>query len=158
MKRPTGPLNRPGALDDVLGAPVEQLPILTLIGGAAATGAAVGAVEGGILGGALGSVLPGPGTTAGIVTGAGTGAVVGSRSAAAIAVFKLEASLAFAEFQSLTDEEGKPLSEEEIASLPSAPVVGALAPDFTILDVKANSFTLSESLGNPTALMFFHSW
>lgn len=50
------------------------------------------------------------------------------------------------------------LTEEEIAALPAAPVVGANAPDFTILDVNDNSFTLSEALGNPTALMFFHTW
>ena len=39
------------------------------------------------------------------------------------------------------------LSDEEIAALPAAPVVGARAPDFTILDVEDNSFTLSEVLG-----------
>ena len=50
------------------------------------------------------------------------------------------------------------LSAEEIAALPAAPVVGALAPDFTILDVEDNPFTLSDALGNPTAIMFFHSW
>ncbi len=50
------------------------------------------------------------------------------------------------------------LSDEEIAALPAAPVVGANAPDFTILDVDDNSFTLSEALGNPTAIMFFHTW
>ena len=50
------------------------------------------------------------------------------------------------------------LSAEEIAALPSAPVVGAQAPDFTILDVEDNSFTLSDVLGKPTAIMFFHSW
>jgi len=50
------------------------------------------------------------------------------------------------------------LTKEEIAALPAAPVVGANAPDFTILDVDDNSFTLSEALGKPTALMFFHTW
>jgi len=50
------------------------------------------------------------------------------------------------------------LSEQEIAALPVAPVIGANAPDFTILDVEDNSFTLSNELGNPTAIMFFHSW
>ncbi len=50
------------------------------------------------------------------------------------------------------------LSDEEIAALPAAPVVGANAPDFTILDVDDKSFTLSEALGNPTAIMFFHTW
>ena len=50
------------------------------------------------------------------------------------------------------------LSPEEIAALPAAPVIGAHAPDFTILDVEDNSFTLSDVLGNPTAIMFFHSW
>ena len=50
------------------------------------------------------------------------------------------------------------LSEQEIAVLPAAPVIGAQAPDFTILDVNDNSFTLSEAVGKPTALMFFHTW
>jgi len=50
------------------------------------------------------------------------------------------------------------LSEQEIAVLPAAPVIGAKAPDFTILDVNDNSFTLSAALGKPTALMFFHTW
>jgi len=50
------------------------------------------------------------------------------------------------------------LSDEEIAALPAAPRVGARAPDFTILDVEDNSFTLSEVLGKPTAIMFFHTW
>ncbi len=50
------------------------------------------------------------------------------------------------------------LSNDEIAALPVAPVIGANAPDFTILDVEDNSFTLSDELGNPTAIMFFHSW
>ena len=50
------------------------------------------------------------------------------------------------------------LSEQEIAVLPAAPVIGAKAPDFTILDVNDNSFTLSEALGKPTALMFFPTW
>jgi len=50
------------------------------------------------------------------------------------------------------------LSEQEIAVLPAAPVIGAKAPDFTILDVNDNSFTLSEAVGKPTALMFFHTW
>ena len=50
------------------------------------------------------------------------------------------------------------LSQQEIAALPAAPVIGANAPDFTISDVDDNPFTLSEALGNPTAIMFFHSW
>ena len=50
------------------------------------------------------------------------------------------------------------LSTDEIAALPVAPVIGANAPDFTILDVEDNSFTLNDELGNPTAIMFFHSW
>ncbi len=50
------------------------------------------------------------------------------------------------------------LSEQEIAVLPAAPVIGAKAPDFTILDVNDNSFTLSAALGKPTALMFLHTW
>ncbi len=50
------------------------------------------------------------------------------------------------------------LSNEEIAALPAAPIIGANAPDFTLLDVEDKSFTLSDELGNPTAIMFFHSW
>ncbi|MFQ5922563.1 MAG: peroxiredoxin family protein [Anaerolineales bacterium] len=50
------------------------------------------------------------------------------------------------------------LSEEELAALPPAPQRGAPAPDFTIADIDGNAFTLSEALGKPTALMFFHTW
>ena len=50
------------------------------------------------------------------------------------------------------------LSEEKLAELPPAPERGAPAPDFTISDVDGNPFTLSEALGKPTALMFFHTW
>ena len=50
------------------------------------------------------------------------------------------------------------LSDEAIAALPAAPIIGANAPDFTLLDVEDKSFTLSDELGNPTAIMFFHSW
>ena len=50
------------------------------------------------------------------------------------------------------------LSEEELAELPPAPERGKPAPDFTISDIDGDSFTLSESLGKPTALMFFHTW
>ena len=50
------------------------------------------------------------------------------------------------------------LSEDELAEIPPAPERGAPAPDFTILDIDGESFTLSESLGTPTALMFFHTW
>lgn len=125
MAEPTGPLRRPGALDDILGAPLEQIPILGFIVGAGATGAAVGAVEGAVVGGLLGSVLPGPGTLAGASAGAVSGATIGSRAGAPIGVFKLEASAAYAEFQGLVDEEtGQPLSKEEIAA--GAVVVGSI--------------------------------
>ncbi len=58
----------------------------------------------------------------------------------------------------LKDPLSRFLSEEELAQLPAAPVRGAPAPDFTILDVDGNSFTLSEAIGRPTAIMFFHTW
>ena len=50
------------------------------------------------------------------------------------------------------------LSEDELAELPPAPERGKLAPDFTISNLDGDSFTLSEALGKPTALMFFHTW
>jgi hypothetical protein len=43
----------------------------------------------------------------------------------------------------LKDPLARFLSEDELAELPPAP---------------ANSFTLSKSLGKPTAIMFFHTW
>lgn len=58
----------------------------------------------------------------------------------------------------LKDPLSRFLSEEQLAELPPAPERGASAPDFTISDIDGNSFTLSESLGTPTALMFFHTW
>jgi len=58
----------------------------------------------------------------------------------------------------LRDPLSRFLSEDELAELPPAPERGAPAPNFTISDIDGNSFTLSESLGTPTALMFFHTW
>ena len=58
----------------------------------------------------------------------------------------------------LKDPLSRFLSEDELAEIPPAPVRGEPAPDFTISDIDGNSFTLSESLGKPTALMFFHTW
>jgi len=58
----------------------------------------------------------------------------------------------------LKDPLSRFLSAEELAELPAAPERGALAPDFTISDIDGDTFTLSESLGKPTALMFFHTW
>lgn len=50
------------------------------------------------------------------------------------------------------------LSDEELAALPTAPEIGARVPDFTISDVEGSSVSLSEFLGKPIAIMFFHSW
>ena len=58
----------------------------------------------------------------------------------------------------LQDPLSRFLSDEQLAELPPAPKRGEPAPDFTISDIDGNSFTLSESLGKPTALMFFHTW
>ncbi len=58
----------------------------------------------------------------------------------------------------LKDPLSRFLSEDELAELPPAPERGAPAPDFTISDVDGNSFSLSEAIGKPTALMFFHTW
>ena len=58
----------------------------------------------------------------------------------------------------LKDPLSRFLSEDELAELPPAPERGAPAPNFTISDIDGNSFTLSDSLGKPTALMFFHTW
>ena len=58
----------------------------------------------------------------------------------------------------LKDPLSRFLSDEELAELPAAPERGAPAPDFTISDVDGSSFTLSEAIGKPTAIMFFHTW
>ncbi|MFQ5942423.1 MAG: peroxiredoxin family protein [Anaerolineales bacterium] len=58
----------------------------------------------------------------------------------------------------LKDPLSRFLSEEELAEIPPAPERGAPAPDFTVSDVDGNPFTLSEALGKPTAIMFFHTW
>ena len=50
------------------------------------------------------------------------------------------------------------LSDEQVDALRTAPEVGARAPDFTISDVEGTSSSLSDYLGKPIALMFFHSW
>jgi cytochrome oxidase Cu insertion factor (SCO1/SenC/PrrC family) len=58
----------------------------------------------------------------------------------------------------LKDPLSRFLSDEELAELPPAPERGAPAPDFTISDIDGKSFTLSEAIGKPTAIMFFHTW
>ena len=50
------------------------------------------------------------------------------------------------------------LSDTELALLPSAPEVGALAPDFDLVDADGASFSLTNTRGKPVVLMFFHTW
>ena len=48
--------------------------------------------------------------------------------------------------------------DEEIASLPVEPRVGALAPDFTLSDMSGNEVSLSDYRGQPVVVSFFHTW
>lgn len=50
------------------------------------------------------------------------------------------------------------LSDEEVASLPTAPEIGARAPDFTVADSNGISRSMSEFLGKPIAVVLFHTW
>ena len=44
------------------------------------------------------------------------------------------------------------------ASLPIAPNIDALAPDFTLADINGNEVSLSDYRGKPIVVTFFHTW
>jgi cytochrome oxidase Cu insertion factor (SCO1/SenC/PrrC family) len=45
-----------------------------------------------------------------------------------------------------------------LASLPVAPQVGAMAPDFTLRDTDGNQVSLSDYRGRPVVVNFFHTY
>lgn len=116
QSRPIGPTRRAGVLDDILGAPLEQLPVLARTAKGALSGSVLGAGLGAGAGAALGGVGAGPGALLGIPAGAKAGS--------ALSAFIVESGNAFAEFQGITDENGQPIDEQTAAA--GAVVVGAI--------------------------------
>ena len=51
-----------------------------------------------------------------------------------------------------------PQAEADVAALPVAPEVGALAPDFELSGVDGNLVRLSDFRGQPVVLNFMHTW
>lgn len=51
-----------------------------------------------------------------------------------------------------------PQAEADVAALPVAPEVGALAPDFELSGVDGNMVRLSDFRGQPVVLNFMHTW
>ena len=61
-----------------------------------------------------------------------------------------------------TEETTKPLPAAEmqpvLSSVSVAPKVGALAPNFTLVDITGNQISLSDYRGKPVVVSFFHTW
>lgn len=107
-----------GFVEEIPGAVAQQLPILARSIFGKVKGAAVGA---------------GVGAAAGVVTRTGsapikTGALLGWRYGAAIEAGKLEASLAYLDYEQIRDEQGRPLDRETVlgAAVVAGIVNGAL--------------------------------
>ncbi len=132
-----------GFFEGIPGAVANQLPIFaqTLLG--KVKGAAVGGVVGGTAGavtgggaaliaGQAGPQIAAPeeavtvpaAAAAGAVTGARAGAIAGWRYGAAIEAGRMEASLAYLDFEELKDENGVPLGRD--VALAAAGVVGVV--------------------------------
>jgi hypothetical protein len=122
--RELGPTRRAGIMDDILGAPLEQLPILASIGGSALAGGVAGGAGGAVVGGIGGALAGGVGAVPGAVAGAATGFTLGLKPGSAAGAFLLESGNAFAEFSDLTDAAGQPLPEDAVAA--AAVTVGAI--------------------------------
>ena len=73
-----------------------------------------------------------------------------------IGLILIVVALSFGTFQE--EESSPPLSDEEIAALPAAPVIGARAPDFDLEDITGQPVSLNHFQGKPIVMMFFHSW
>lgn len=52
----------------------------------------------------------------------------------------------------------QPVVENTAPDLPVAPEVGALAPDFTLVDTAGNQVSLADFKGKPAVVTFFHTW
>lgn len=122
-----------GFFEQIPGAVANQIPILarTLQSQAAglAGGAAVGALGGAVGGAAVGGVAGGPagilpGAGVGAMQGARAGALVGWRMGAAVSAAKMEASLAYLEYEQIKDESGSPIAPAEARG--AALFVGAI--------------------------------
>ena len=61
-----------------------------------------------------------------------------------------------------TEETAKPLPAAEmqpvLSSVSVAPKVGALAPNFDLVDITGNQISLSDYRGKPVIVSFFHTW
>lgn len=129
-----------GFFEQIPGAVANQLPILaTTLGAQAAgavaggaTGAVGGAAGGAAVGAVVGATAGGVGALPGAAAGAGVGAVQGGRAGAlagwrlgaALSAAKLEASLAFLEYEEIRNDDGTPLDPSEARG--AALVVGAI--------------------------------
>jgi cytochrome oxidase Cu insertion factor (SCO1/SenC/PrrC family) len=60
------------------------------------------------------------------------------------------------------EETTKPLPAEEmqfvVSSVSGAPKVGALAPNFNLVDITGKQISLSDYRGKPVVVSFFHTW
>lgn len=125
--RPQAQAEREGMLDDILGAPLEQVPILARLAGGALLGGAGGAA----IGAGAGSLLPGAGT----IAGAGIGFTLGAKAGSAYSAFWIEAGNAYQEFGQLADENGEPIPENVKAA--GATVVGAINAGMELVGFQA---------------------
>lgn len=105
-----------GFFEQIPGMVAQQAPIL----GRTLAGKAKDAALGGAAGAAAGSVVPAVGTA----TGAITGATIGWKYGAALEAGKMEAALAFLDYEKLKDEHGQPLDRTTVVGL--AGMVGVI--------------------------------
>lgn len=140
QSEPVGPTERDGWLDDILGAPLEQLPILANTIGASVAGGAVGAVPGAALGALAGAPAGGVGAVPGALGGAATGFTIGAKAGSALSVFKLESAAAFAEFRGQKDVAGQEIPEEFAAA--AAVTVGAINAGLELVGFQALAKTI----------------
>jgi hypothetical protein len=121
-----------GFFEGIPGAVANQLPVLgkTLVGKAEA--AAVGAGGGALAGaatGALAGAPTGPGEAAtipaGAIAGASVGGRIGWRWGSAIATGRMQAALAYLDYERLTDSQGRPL--DRATALGAAMITGVVS-------------------------------
>lgn len=116
-----------GFWEGIPGAVANQLPIFGNMMEGQAKGFAVGAVGGAttaLVAGQLGPQVAVPEEIATVPAGAMAGGFLGWRYGAAVEAARLEASLAYLDFEKIQDDQGTPLSRG--AALSGATVVGAI--------------------------------